>query len=163
MRIAFLAVWPPFLLLAVAIALTAILAPAPASLLPAIGACILVFDIRARLSDFRKTARLLSAGPAQLPRQVSRFKRSWCQRTVVEWAARRALGPAGRAAVRREYFARGYRWYHVFPDQTFTAGSPFLKPRFWIGLLGGTPEDPGETGTAADFAPSRVPAGAGRG
>ncbi len=135
------AVWPPLALLSSSLAVSSIpFFPLPLRLAGVAGVCILVFDIKARLSDFRRVAGVLRYDAALLPRHIARYKRSWCQRTVLHWAAFSALGQSGRAYVRSQYGRMGYRWFHFFPDKTFTRESPFLKPSFWRSLIGGTPE-----------------------
>ena len=137
----FFAVWPPLSLLTLSLtAANLAFMPLLLRLAAAAGVCILVFDISARLRDFRRVARNLSYDPELLPRHIPRYKRSWCQRTVLHWAAFAALGREGRRYVQMQYGRMGYRWFHFFPDKTFTRESPFLKPSFWRSLIGGTPE-----------------------
>ena len=59
---------------------------------------------------------------------------------MLYWAANEALGGEARMKVGRQYADMGYRWYHFFPDRTFTRESPFFKLKFWRSLVGGTPE-----------------------
>ena len=135
------AVWPPLALLASSLAVANLtFLPLALRLAAVVGVCILVFDISARLRDFRRVASNLSYDPELLPRHVARYKRSWCQRTVLHWAAFAALGREGRHYVRAQYERMGYRWFHFFPDKTFTRESPFLRLNFWRSLVGGTPE-----------------------
>lgn len=116
------------------------LLPLPLRFAGVAGACILIFDISARLKDYRRVATNLSYDPELLPRHISRYKRSWCQRTVLHWAAFAALGHEGKRYVQGQFDSLGYRWFHFFPDKTFTRESPFLKLKFWRSLVGGTPE-----------------------
>lgn len=135
------AIWPPSALLLSALTVANItVLPLVLRLAALAGVCILIFDISARLRDFRRVATNLAYDPSLLPRHVARYKRSWCQRTVLHWAAFAALGREGRRFVREQYGNMGYRWFHFFPDKTFTRESPFLKPSFWRSLVGGTPE-----------------------
>lgn len=114
--------------------------PWPLRLLGFIGLGIMILDISARMRDFGKVVDNLSREPTLLPRHISRYKRSWCQRTVLHWAAYSALGEDGRQYVRNQFALMGYRWFHIFPDKTFTRESPFINPNFWRNLFGGTPE-----------------------
>jgi hypothetical protein len=135
------AVWPPLALLTTSSVVASIaLTPLPLRLAAIAGVCILLFDISARLKDFRRVAGVLRYDASLLPRHIIRYRRSWCQRTVMHWAAFAALGQTGRTYVRKQYGRMGYRWFHIFPDKTFTRESPFLKPSFWRSLIGGTPE-----------------------
>jgi hypothetical protein len=136
-----LAIWPPLLLFVLSVAFASITQlPWPLRIAGVAGLVILPFDMAARLRDFTKVVARLAAEPDALARHVGRYKRSWCQRTVLLWAATAALGQEGRAFVLRQFAMLGYRWYHVFPDHTWSRESPFLKFSFWRGLLGGTPE-----------------------
>jgi hypothetical protein len=139
--IALCAVWPPIVLNLSALAVAGLqVLPWPLRIAAMLGACILVFDIAARLRDFRRVSVNLRRDPSLLAQHVGRYKRSWCQRTVLHWAAFAALGEAGRDFVRRQFGAMGYRWFHVFPDKTFSRECPFLRVSFWRSTIGGTPE-----------------------
>lgn len=139
--ISLFAVWPPVALHVSALALAGIPAlPWPVRAAAIFGAAILILDVAARLRDFRKVARDLKRDPELLSPHVARYKRSWCQRTVIHWAAFAALGTAGSKLVRQQFETMGYRWFHIFPDRTFTRESPFLRINFWRSLIGGTPE-----------------------
>jgi hypothetical protein len=135
-----LAVWPPIALLCMNLAITTLpVFWVPVRILAAIGLIISIVDITARIKDSRKVMETLSAAPSLLPRHISRYKRSWCQRTVLEWSAYGALGEEARAYVSGQYASMGYRFYHIFPDRAFTRDSPFLKISFYRSLVGGTP------------------------
>jgi hypothetical protein len=135
-----LAIWPPMALFATSLTVAAL--PVPLFLRAAAigGVIILMLDITARLRDFRQVVGRLALDPALLNRHIVRYKPSWCQRTVLYWAADEALGRESRAYVGRQFAEMGYRWYHFFPDRTFTRESPFLKLKFWRNLVGGTPD-----------------------
>ncbi len=140
MIISLLAIWPPLALFATSVTVASIEAPLFLRAAAVGGIIILIFDIAARMRDFRRVANRLQAEPDSLDRHILRYKPSWCQRTVVYWAAEEALGREGRSYVGEQFQSMGYRWYHFFPDRTFTRESPFLKPKFWRSLIGGTPE-----------------------
>jgi len=140
MFVSVLAVWPPLTLFAGALSVASMPVPLLLRMAAIGGMLILLFDISARLRDFRRVAANLEREPSLLPRHVPRYKRSWCQRTVLYWAAYRALGEEGGSYVRAQYDRMGYRWFHFFPDKTFTRESPFLRLNFWRSLIGGTPE-----------------------
>lgn len=135
-----LAVWPPIVLLCMNLALTTL--PffwLPVRIAAGIGLVISVVDITARIRDTRKVMETLRISPGLLPRHISRYKRSWCQRTVLEWSAYGALGAEARRYVAGQYAAMSYRFFHIFPDRAFTRDSPFLKVSFYRSLVGGTP------------------------
>lgn len=111
----------------------------PVRVLAGIGLVISLFDIAARIKDSRKVMETLAAAPSLLARHVSRYKRSWCQRAVLEWSAYGALGAEARRYVAGQFASMGYRPYHIFPDRAFTRDSPFLKISFYRSLVGGTP------------------------
>lgn len=140
MQVPFKAVWPPILLTALdllAVLPTWILGWWPLALLLGAGALVLIFDIRGRGLDYRNVHRHLSQGrdPARVAKT---YQYSWCGRV----ACRAAAIEAGRAhgdAVEAYYRENGYRWFHIFPDNTFSLNSPFLTLRFWqITLFGNT-------------------------
>lgn len=138
MQVPFKAVWPPILLTAVDLLVAVpawMLGWWPVVLLLVIGAVVLFFDMRGRGLDFRNAHRHLTLGrdPARVAKT---YQYSWCGRVACR-AAAIAAGPGHGEAVIDYYRANGYRWYHIFPDNTFTPNSPFLTLRFWqITLLG---------------------------
>lgn len=135
-----LAIWPPMALIVTALSVASMPVPLVLRAAAVAGVLILLFDISARMRDFRRVVARLVLDPSLLNRHIVRYKPSWCQRTVLYWAAEEALGREGRAYVARQFQLMGYRWYHFFPDRTFTRESPFLKAKFWRSLIGGTPE-----------------------
>lgn len=150
MLVSVAAVWPPLALLAGALSIASLPFPLALRVAAVAGVLILIFDVWARWRDYRRVSRNLMRDPELLHRHLPRYKRSWCQRTVLHWAAYRALGKRGREYVREHYSAMGYRWFHIFPDRTFTRESPFLRPSFWRSLVGGTPELRAEERTPAE-------------
>lgn len=135
-----MAIWPPMALLAASVVVASFDTPLALRAAAVAGLLILPFDIVARTRDFRRVVARLTLDPSLLDRHIVRYKPSWCQRTVIYWAADKALGRGARLHVGRQYRNMRYRWYHFFPDRTFSRDCPFLKPRFWRGLIGGTPE-----------------------
>ncbi|MBO6719666.1 MAG: hypothetical protein JJ913_17045 [Rhizobiaceae bacterium] len=135
-----LAIWPPLALFATSVTVASLPAPMFLRAAAVAGVVILIFDITARTRDFRRVVGRLALDPSLLDRHILRYKPSWCQRTVLYWAADEALGRESRLHVGRQFRNMGYRWFHFFPDRTFTRDCPFLKPKFWRSLVGGTPE-----------------------
>ena len=135
-----LAIWPPMALFATSLTVASLPRPLALRAAGVAGILILIFDISARTKDFRRVVERLVLDPSALDRHILRYKPSWCQRTVLYWAANEALGGEARMKVGRQYADMGYRWYHFFPDRTFTRESPFFKLKFWRSLVGGTPE-----------------------
>ena len=141
------ATWPPLLLLAAAVAVSILSYMAGLWFLaiPAMmGVFILVLDTLGRIRDFRHAALHLGRGrnPARV---ASTYKFSWCGRKACEAAARSVSREVGDA-VASYYRNCGYRWFHIFPDNTFTRNSPFLTLRFWQITLGGNMYAPGASG-----------------
>ena len=100
-----------------------------------LGAVILIFDTRGRRKDFHNARNYLARGHD--PSQVARtYQYSWCSRAACRAAA--SLSGAGADQAIADYYRdNGYRWFHIFPDNTFSRHSPFLKLRFWrITLFG---------------------------
>jgi len=132
------AVWPPLSLIALDIALLGAVFwlgwwPLAVPLLA--GLAILVFDTAGRARDHASAVAFLSQGGD--PRLIAKSCQfSWCGRVACQ-AAADSVGARAGGAVRRFYAVRGYRWFHIFPDETFTLRSPFLSGRFWrITLFG---------------------------
>lgn len=89
-------------------------------------ALIFIVDLKGRVNDY---VHLIDK-PAEYftNRVLDRYGRSWCGRTVV----------TGTHPPAKVYFhAKGYRWYHILPDKTFSLASPFLRPSFWCNLFCG--------------------------
>lgn len=132
------AILPPLALIGVALVLSAIcwwLDWPFLSALFLLGAVILAFDTRGRRKDFHNARDYLARGhePAQVAKT---YQYSWCSRAACRAAASHA-GEIAEQAVDSYYRVNGYRWFHIFPDNTFSLNSPFLKLRFWrITLFG---------------------------
>ena len=138
MRVRFRAVLPPVLLIILAFVLAAAAYRLDWIFLAALflfGAVILIFDLRGRLFDFANARKYFSDG--HKPRDVAKtYQYSWCSRAACRAAASLA-GEVHEKAVHAYYRDNGYRWFHIFPDNTFSLNSPFLKLRFWqITLFG---------------------------
>jgi hypothetical protein len=93
------------------------------------GIGVLLFDIRGRMHDFRNAYVHILRG--REPARVAKtFQFSWCGRVACQSAAYAVDDNCG-LNVARYYENNGYRWFHVFPDNTFTLKCPFLTLRFW--------------------------------
>jgi hypothetical protein len=126
------ALWPPISLILADLALMVLAyfwIPAAFQLLLAGGLAILIFDLRGRQLDFRAARRHFENGrnPARVAKS---YQFSWCGRVACQHAAW-AAGKETGGEVASYYSENGYRWYHIFPDNTFTLQSPFLTLRFW--------------------------------
>lgn len=132
MRVPLKALWPPITLIAADIALMVPLYWLGFDLLfagLAIGLAILVFDMRGRRMDYRNALYHIRLG--RDPSRVAKsYQFSWCGRVACQHAAW-AVGNETGAAVAGYYHENGYRWFHIFPDNTFSPKSPFLSLRFW--------------------------------
>lgn len=85
-----------------------------------IGVIILAFDVRSRYIDYRNYKNFEWSN-----KMGTRFKRSYCSRGV-------AMHIWGEDA--EQFFSeRGYKWYHIFPDEF-----PFIltKRKFWKSVFG---------------------------
>lgn len=138
MRVPIGAMWPPLFLLALdmlvlgfALQMHFWWLAVPA----AVGVFVLALDAAGRGVDYRHAVRHLQRGRSA-ERVAGLFQYSWCGRIACR-AAARAVSPEAAAAVGHYYRDSGYRWYHFFPDNTFTRESPFLNLRFWQITLGG--------------------------
>ena len=135
------AIWPPLLLAALALFLSAMAASLggqPLLLAPGLAAAaILLLDARARLIEHRGLRRLVREAGGLKAGALDRFRalrRTWCTRTAALSAAS-AEGFAREA--QRQVRAWGYRAWHVFPDRAFSRRSPFLRMSFWKSIVGG--------------------------
>lgn len=92
----------------------------PVTLIGVAAGTIFYLDVTGRYLDYKyvsslrpKDARLIAFSQ----------RRSFCSRQVMI----AVLGPS----TARYYHSMGYRWYHIFPDGTFSGRSPFLNLNFW--------------------------------
>ncbi|MGI9401515.1 MAG: hypothetical protein ACR2O0_09695 [Rhizobiaceae bacterium] len=138
MRAPFQAYWPPLALFAVDFVV--LLAAVYFSIwwvaaIMAIACIIMLFDVQARMKDYNFALGHISAG--RKPDRVAGILRmSWCCRMACVAAADTFDGKSG-TKVREYYRDQGYRWYHIFPDGTFTLETPFRYLSFWkVTLLG---------------------------
>ena len=137
------ALWPPISLISADLALMVpsyFWAPAAFQFLLLGGLAILVFDLRGRRIDFR-TAKIHIENGRSPSRVAKTYQFSWCGRVACQHAAWAASDEKG-GEVERYYRECGYRWYHIFPDKTFTLQSPFLSARFWEATLTGNRRAP---------------------
>lgn len=94
---------------------------------------VLVADALARTKEYWKLRQLLQSGRSSSAlRQSLRMKGSWCQRHA---ATQASLDAGCDPWLVFDYNILGYRWYHFFPDGTFTLNSPFLSCRWWYHLV----------------------------
>ena len=56
---------------------------------------------------------------------------SWCTRECIKSALYSMYGKDRLVSAKIFYTTRGVRWYHIFPAQTFSLDSPFLKRSFY--------------------------------
>lgn len=131
------AVWPP-LILSVSAGVAAWVIPGNWGVPLAAAFCaVMALDAAARLKEYRSAVAAFSDlrhfddGFHVL---LHKHKRSWCQREMLKAAAATVFND-GRRTVSQAYRFLGYRWFHVFPDRTFSRHSPFLKWSFWKELL----------------------------
>ncbi|MCB1462978.1 MAG: hypothetical protein KDJ90_11255 [Nitratireductor sp.] len=138
MGVHFRAILPPASLIGLAVLLTSLSLWMGWEIIAGLftlGGLILVFDMRSRRRDFHNVRGYLDSGHE--PAQVAKiYQYSWCSRAACQAAASLA-GEEAERAISGYYRENGYRWFHIFPDNTFTLNSPFLKLRFWkITLFG---------------------------
>ncbi len=142
------AIWPPILLMALA----AVIGLASAwfgiktlVVLAVIAIGVLVGDCFGRSKDYLNAQRrfIEARDEVESLEVVRRFRRAWCARVACNAAWKRTLkqqpheNEISENFVQKSYLRLGYRWYHIFPDGTFTRNSPFIKSAFWIHLFTG--------------------------
>ncbi len=142
------AIWPPLLLMALAASIGLISAWFDIKslvILAIIGIAILIGDCFGRSKDYLNAKRrfIEARDHAENLEVVRRFRRAWCARVACN-AAWKTTRKSDRHEqqfpenfVEKAYFSIGYRWWHIFPDGTFTRHSPFLKVAFWVHLFTG--------------------------
>ena len=92
---------------------------------------ILLFDVLARHKDYKSLCKSLTQ--ENLLTKFKRHRRSACQRYACKAAARQK-----GLTYKGTFKTMGYKWYHVFPDGTFSRDCPFLKLAFYKVLVFGT-------------------------
>ena len=97
-----------------------------------IGGTVFMLDMMARLQDFfvLHTKAFQGAGSNNYYKTLELMRYSKCQRNVAIAAS------CNPNITRSYYYDSGYRWYHLFPDKTFSKDSPFIKLAFWKKTLG---------------------------
>lgn len=83
---------------------------------------VMVFDTIARYKDYK--AIVACTNPQKELVMVRYCRTSWCTRTA-------AMAASPEAKV--YYRARGYKWYHLLPDNFFKRA---MTLRFWTSLTG---------------------------
>ncbi len=141
------AIWPPLLLLAMAASIgmvTAYYGVLSLTILVVIGCAILIGDCFGRSKDYLNARRRFveAANNYETYEVIRRFRRAWCARVACSAAWKREflrhdMAEAAETYVRDNYYRMGYRWWHIFPDGTFTKNSPFIKLAFWVHLFTG--------------------------
>ena len=151
------ALWPPLTLIGldlVLMLLSLALGYTVIAVLLAVGFLLLVFDIRGRMVDYRTVLMHLRRG--RHPERVAKaYQFSWCGRVACQHAAGSICTDTART-IRSYYEDSGYRWYNVFPDNTFSLKCPFLTLRFWEVTLFGNSRIP-EKVLGADDTPDTAP------
>jgi len=139
------AIWLPLLLLSLATLVglaSAWLESYVLMGLAAIGFAISTGDCFGRSKDYLNARRRFADARDELETYevVRRFRRAWCARVACSaaWKRERSCQRGGsKRYVDDTYYELGYRWWHIFPDGTFTKNSPFLKTAFWVHLFTG--------------------------
>ena len=138
------AIWPPIVLILMAI-ITGFIAGyfgiISLCVLAVIGVAILIGDCFGRSKDYRNArCRFYQARDEfETSEVIRRFRRAWCARVACRAAWKREYSDHDlqKLYVAEAYYKMGYRWWHFFPDGTFTKNSPFLKIAFWVHLFTG--------------------------
>ncbi len=142
------AIWPPILLMGFAAfvgLVSAWFGIKSLVVLAIVGFAILIGDIFGRSKDYLNARRRFSEAYDEEEKHevVRRFRRAWCARVACSAAwnldkdATELNRTLGDDFVKVAYVKLGYRWYHIFPDHTFSKNSPFIKSSFWIHLFTG--------------------------
>lgn len=119
------AVWPPLALFFLGMGCFLLSSGVVLAVLSLLFATVMIFDVIGRGRCYHK---LVHSEINQI-RYVGvwrRYKGSFCSRNVVTTVFPSAKG---------YYRNAGYRWYHIFPDGTFTKKSTLFKLSFWKELI----------------------------
>ncbi len=138
------AIWPPLLLLALAATVGSLavwFGIKTFMVLAIVGAAILIGDLFGRSKDYLNARRRFVEARSvdENYEVVRRFRRAWCARVACNaaWKRERHKSDLPADFVKNLYHELGYRWWHIFPDLTFTRHSPFIKTAFWVHLFTG--------------------------
>lgn len=138
------AIWPPIALLCIALGIAVVsyvYALYPLVFLATVGVFVLIGDCFGRSKDYRSARRRFSNSNSSEEQVdiVRRYRRAWCARVACNaaWKREHEQLDAPREFCSNVYRAMDYRWFHIFPDGTFTRHSPFLKSAFWVHLFTG--------------------------
>lgn len=136
----FQAVWPPATLFAIAGFVTPF-TPVNIQALLILFMVVMIADMAARGREYDQALDSLAEAYSKpnftwrLGLLMARHRGSWCQREMMK-AVGATIAPEAHASVCQGYHLDGYRWFHIFPDKTFSASSPFLKARWWKAFFG---------------------------
>ena len=132
----FRATWPPLLLLVLALGLAWLSPFLWLDILCFLSVALLTFDTFARQKQFETLRLALRRAGGLTGHALARFRKartSWCtRRAALAATLAEGFGAESRNLV-REW---GYKPWHVFPDEAFTARSPFFRLGFWKSVLG---------------------------
>ena len=138
------AIWPPLVLMALAISIGSISAwfgIKSLMVLATIAIAILIGDVFGRSKDYFNARMRFGKARDEADRYevVRRFRRAWCARVACQAAWKRDFvdSTQPKEFVSQIFHDLGYRWWHIFPDLTFTRHSPFIKTAFWVHLFTG--------------------------
>ena len=121
------AIWPPLALITMAATIGLISAAfgiKSLAMLAVIGIAILVGDCFGRSKDYLSARRKFveARDHDEKIEVIRRFRRAWCARVACSAAWRRVYAELemSESFVDDAYLNMGYRWWHYFPDGTFT-------------------------------------------
>ena len=131
------AVWPPLALTSASSCLLGyglIHTNIPAIAVGAALTAVFTLDTLGRLRDFDKLAIRAKHDVRHHPVTSWRtYRRSWCGRTMYRHFIRKHH-PEAAPMIRIMEEAHGYKWFHIFPDKTFTRDSKMLRLKYWLTL-----------------------------
>lgn len=114
------ALWPPIILTLLSASLVSI-APGYWKVIPVILTVIMVIDIYGRGKCY---LRLYSKPHVAYNTKIwDYYGTSFCGRNVIKSVC--------IYDVKEYYYKKGYRWYHLFPDGTFTKRMTLFRLSFW--------------------------------
>jgi len=96
------------------------------------------FDTIARHRDFWEARSAILRGKSEAVAKllaVRAWTNSHCCRRALYFSAL-SVGKEHARMVRDAIRARGYRWWHILPDNTFSRLSPWLRWNFYARTLG---------------------------
>ena len=98
--------------------------------LGAIGSLLFFTDAFNRFKGFKRTVKRIREGSHSHESILHINRKAWCTRESTI-AAFKVVSKKNYKKGRKYYKKMGYRAWHIFPENTFTKKSPWMKKKFY--------------------------------